>query len=339
MASILRKAYRVLFGPLIYQLDRIESEVDANRRLIERARSEIEQSLLERLVSEVELNRIVAVQAQLRDLARLPPLRNIADAEFRVFSQWGEDGIIQYLLTKVPISNKTFVEFGVEDYRESNTRFLLMNNNWSGLVIDCDEGSIAKVRVPGLFWRFDLTAVCAFVTRDNINQLIGDAGIEGDIGLLSIDIDGNDYWIWQAISVISPRIVIIEYNSLFGSRQAVAVAYDERFHRTTAHHSNLYFGASLPALCRLAREKGYVFAGSNSAGCNAFFVRRDVAANIIEAHCQASYVESKFRESRDGQGQLTFVSGQDRLKLIEDLAVLDLESGQAIRIRDLLLQA
>jgi hypothetical protein len=336
MKSMLRRAYRAFFGPLIYKFDQIESRVDHNRRLIERLQSEVE--LNRTLLNLVELNCVLTAQLRLREFGRMPSLHDIAEAEFRVFSQWGEDGIIQYLLSKVPIVNRVFVEFGVEDYHESNTRFVLVNNNWSGLVIDCDEDCVAKIRQPDLYWRYDLTALCAFVNRDNVNQLIEEAGISDDIGLLSIDVDGNDYWIWEAIAVVSPRIVIVEYNSLFGSRHAVTIPYDANFNRTRAHYSGLYFGASLPAMCRLARQKGYVFAGSNSAGCNAFFVRQDVASNIVESDCESGYVKSKFREARNEAGRLTFISDKDRIELIKDEAVLDLESGQIIRIRDILLQ-
>ncbi len=290
---------------------------------------------LESVVAEVQANRILLAQSRIQQLQR-QRLERIRDAEFRVFSQWGEDGIIQYLISRIPVENEVFVEFGVETYDEANTRFLLVNNNWSGLVIDADSESIEKIRSMSLYWRHDLTAVQGFVTENNINALIRDQGIEGDIGLLSIDIDGNDYWIWRAIEVISPRIVVIEYNSLFGCRHAVTVPYQEAFSRMRAHHSGLYFGASLKALCRLADEKGYVFVGTNSAGVNAFFVREDVAGNVHSLNCEEGYVESKVRESRDRAGKLTYVGGAKRLQLIQNMEVWDVQAGQLRRVGDLL---
>jgi hypothetical protein len=158
----------------------------------------------------------------------------------------------------------------------------------------------------------------------------------GDIGLLSIDIDGNDYWVWQAINVISPRIVICEYNSVFGRNNPVSVPYGEQFNRTVAHHSNLYFGASLKALCLLGEQKGYVFVGSNSAGSNAFFVRKDFALNVSAMDCQTGYVKSKFRESRNERGHLTYVSGNDRIKLIENLRVIDVEQHNEKSVKDII---
>ncbi|MFM6608172.1 MAG: hypothetical protein ACKPJO_23270, partial [Dolichospermum sp.] len=202
--------------------------------------------------------------------------KSIRDNEFRAFSQWGEDGIIQFLIRNVPINRKIFVEFGVQNYTESNTRFLLINNNWSGLVIDGGSEEISYIKNDPIYWQYNLKAVNSFITKDNINQIISDNGIQGEIGLLSVDIDGNDYWVWQAIDCINPAIVISEYNFRFGANKAVTVPYDASFVRSKAHYSNIYYGASLKALCILADKKGYAFVGCNSAGNNAFFVRKDL---------------------------------------------------------------
>ncbi len=293
-------------------------------------------SKMEKVDREFEKTRILLAQIMIKELYRNNNVISLKDAEFKVFSQWGEDGIIQYLLSKLPIENKIFIEFGVEDYSESNTRFLLMNNNWKGLVIDNNSTLINKIKKSDIYMLYELTAINAFVTKDNINELIRTNGITGDIGLLSIDIDGNDYWVWQAIDIISPRIVICEYNSIFGCREAVTIPYNQKFNRTLAHHSNLYFGASLQALCMLAEQKGYVFVGSNSAGSNAFFVRRDLSSNVLTTDCQTGFVKSKARESRDKKGRLTFVSGDDRIKLIENLKVVDLEKHTEKLIKDVL---
>ena len=196
-----------------------------------------------------------------------------------MFSQFGEDGILQFLLAHVPIERESFVEFGVEDYSEANTRFLLIHDHWRGLIMDGSASAMAGVRASSLAWRHHLTAVDVWVTAENINQLLSDNGCSGDIGLLSIDVDGVDYWIWKAIEVVQPRIVVCEYNALFGPTAEVTVPYDPAFSRSAAHHSWLFFGASLGALARLAEAKGYQLVGVNAAGNNAFFVRKDVAGN------------------------------------------------------------
>lgn len=190
--------------------------------------------------------------------------------EFRVFSQWGEDGIIQMLLRHIKTPHKIFVEFGVQNYTESNTRFLLINDNWSGLVIEANEKDFQYIKQDPIYWQYNLKAINNFVTKDNINQLLLVNGIQGEIGILSIDIDGNDYWIWKEINVVNPAIVITEYNFRFGIEKAVTIPYDENFTRSNAHHSMIYYGASLKALYLLAQKKGYAFVGCNTAGNNAF---------------------------------------------------------------------
>lgn len=264
-------------------------------------------------------------------------IKSLSDAEFQVFSQWGEDGIIQYLIHKVPIENKVFVEFGVENYEESNTRFLLQNNNWTGLVIDASEKNIEYIKKSTIYWKYNLKAECAFVTAENINFLISKNGISGDIGLLSIDLDGNDYWVWKAIDCISPRIVICEYNSLFGPKAKVTIPCDPNFQRTKAHYSNLYWGASISALASLAKEKGYSLVGSNSAGNNAFLVRNDAIGDLKVLTPEEAYVEAQFRESRDKQGDLTFLDRKEAFKIISDMPVFDLETGKIVKIREVIL--
>lgn len=257
----------------------------------------------------------------------LQQLDGLHDAEFCAFSQWGEDGVIDWLIERLPYIPQTFIEFGVEDYRESNTRLLLHLRNWRGLVMDGSADHISDIRSQEIYWRHDLTAKCAFIDRDNINRLIADAGFKGGIGLLSVDIDGNDYWVWKAIDVVSPAIVICEYNAVFGDRYRMTVPYQADFQRTRAHHSNLYFGASLAALIDLAGRKGYTFVGTNSNGCNAFFVRNDHAGDTLRAIGKVRSFPSAIRESRDAFGQLTFASGESRVQAIRHLPVFDCESN------------
>jgi hypothetical protein len=252
----------------------------------------------------------------------------IRDAEFRVFSQYGEDGIIQYLIGKVPIEHDVFVEFGVADYRESNTRFLLCNDNWRGLIMDGDTDHVDFIRSSTIGWRYAIDARTVFVTRDNINEVIAAAGISGDIGLLSVDIDGNDYWVLDRIEVVTPRILVCEYNSTFGPDAAVSVPYDTAFDRTKAHSSNLYWGASLAALCQAADKKGMALVGSNSAGNNAFFVRRDLLGDLKPLTSTEGWVDARFRESRDPHGNLTYVDGRAaRIAEIAALPLVDVSTG------------
>jgi len=281
--------------------------------------------------------KILTAKALINQIAERGLLLDIQEAEFRVFSQFGEDGILQYLIRQARIHKElhTFVEFGVESYTEANTRFLLVNDNWRGLIMDGDSDNIAKVKESPIYWRHGLIAVAAFINADNINQLIGDAGLRGEIGILSIDIDGNDYWVWDRITIVNPSIVVAEYNSVFGPRHAVTVPYDPTFVRGKAHYSNLYWGCSLKALEILGDRKGYALVGSNSAGNNAFFVRRDCIYGLRPLKAEEAYVESQFRESRERTGELTFLRGADRLNEIKDLDVCDVLTGKIVKIRDI----
>ena len=202
---------------------------------------------------------------------------NINDYEFKIFSQFGDDGIIQYLIKNVEIRNEIFIEFGVENYLESNTRFLMMNNNWSGFVMDSSEEAINSLKNQDWYPNFCLTHKAVFIDKDNINALLESAGFS-NIGLLHIDIDGNDYHILKEIDMsrLNPSIIIMEYNSVFGKDRHITVPYDKNFVRTKSHFSNLYSGASLPALNYVATEKGYSLIGCNLAGNNAYFLRKDL---------------------------------------------------------------
>lgn len=271
-------------------------------------------------------------QANLQNKSAI--LENIQEAEFRVFSEWGDDGIIQFLIHYLQITQRTFIEFGVANYIESNTRFLLENNNWQGLIIDGSPNNIDFIKAHELFRRHYLVAVSAFIDRDNINSIIVSSGARGDIGLLHIDIDGNDYYVWKAIECVSPILAIIEFNSVFGIKKPWSIPYDPKFQRTECHYSNLYFGASLLSLCDLAQEKGYCFIGCNSAGNNAYFVRKDKVRDLHVKSPEEGYVQSMFRESRDRDGNFDHIAGEDRLRSLYGMNVFNTRTKQCEVVGD-----
>ena len=272
--------------------------------------------------------------AQINKAREKEIINDIHQSEFKVFSQWGDDGMIQFLVNylDIPKEAEKFVEFGVENYTEANTRFLLINNNWQGLIMDGSDEHMKYVRQDDIYWRFQLEAKPIFVTRENINDLLSESGMTGEIGLLHIDIDGNDFFVWQSIHVVNPIIVIVEYNSVFGSNKPWSVAYDKGFIRSKYHHSNLYWGTSLLSLCDLAAEKGYGFIGCNSNGNNAFFVRNDKLKELKTLTAEQGFVMSKFRESRDPQGNLTFISGAQRLDVIKGMDIYNTRTQQLEKI-------
>jgi hypothetical protein len=256
------------------------------------------------------------------NLERKP--RRLRDIEFQVFSQFGDDGIIQYLVHSLPIGERTFVEFGVEDYTESNTRFLLVKDKWSGLVLDGNEQHIAYIRADRISRLFDLRAQHAFISADNINELLVEAGFTGKIGLLSIDVDGVDYWIWKAITCVDPAIVVIEYNANFGAERAITVPYDAKFARERAHPSLLYWGASLKALQELAQNKGYVFVGCNANGNNAYFLRVEYATHPAIANLEAEYHPAVFAEYEVNGQRLR---GTSALEVVRGLPIYNISTS------------
>lgn len=200
--------------------------------------------------------------------------------EYQVFSQYGEDGIIQEIYNRIGTTNKYFIEFGVEDGLESNTLNLLYKN-WKGLWIEGSKRQTEKINATfsDMIGRGQLTVKNEFITAENIESIFkaGDAPAEPD--LLSIDIDYNDYYIWQAINNYKPRVVIVEYNSTFRPDTHFIVKYNS----SGSGDGSSYFGASLLAFEGLATEKGYSLVGCSFAGTNAFFVRNDLLGDMFEA--------------------------------------------------------
>lgn len=262
-------------------------------------------------------------------------ISSLADVEFRVFSQWGEDGIIDWIIERANLPHylQTFIEFGVESYDESNTRFLLENRLWKGFVIDADPELHKNLSRNSHYWRYNLKDKSAFINCENINDLIVGAGFSGNIGLLSIDIDGNDYWVWDAISVVNPVICVCEYNSHFGNLHSVSIPYDPEF-VWGKKHKLLYYGASIQALSSLARRKGYKFLGTTTAGNNAFFIREDysswVAGGLDRAISYPSCLSSSIVV-----GPAPAIELCDAYKEIQDLPIVQTDDGQVVSLRSL----
>jgi hypothetical protein len=278
----------------------------------------------------LELSRQALGRIEARQL-RLSGCVDWRENEFRVFSQFGEDGLIQLLIREVPISRRFFVEFGVEDYLEANTRFLLLNDRWAGFVLDGSADNVAAIREDMAYQRHALEVQAAFITRENINALLAGSGVSGEIGLLSIDIDGNDYWVWEAITQVEPTIVVVEYNYRFGVQAAVATPYRADFVKDTAHPSGIYYGASLHAFCLLAERKGYVLVGCSSGGVNAFFVRKDrLPATIPAVTVEEGFVAGQHAEMRDSEGRVTKPTLQEQQDLLLTLPLIQITKDNSV---------
>lgn len=215
---------------------------------------------------------------------RTQPLPTFEQVEFSSYSQNGEDGILLFIFSVIGATNKQVVEVCAGDGIECNAANLIINHGWSGLLFDgnnnCIERGKAFYTKRTNAWRLRRlppTLIHAWITRDNINNLIENNGINGEIDLLSLDMDGVDFWIWKAINCISPRIVLCEYNNRWQPEQSVTVPYSDDFAALGASTDGEgYFGASLAAFTKLAHEKGYRLVGANSPNTNAFFMRNDI---------------------------------------------------------------
>jgi len=246
-------------------LDRIKELVRTLRAGAEAAvRSE---ELLRQMARSSEISRL-QVTPRYKDPKRL------LSSGFKVYSQNDEDGLIAEVFRRLGMTSRRFIEFGVQDGLECNTAFLLIQG-WSGTWIEASRTEAEKARVAFKDYPVDIFNEC--ITVDNADDLITRFAGDGDLDLLSIDIDSVDYWIWQAIKSTRPRLVVIEYNATLPPFLCKTVP-----HSFIGNGSN-YFGASLGALEILGRAKGYSLVGCCLAGVNAFFVRNDLVGDHFSA--------------------------------------------------------
>ena len=270
-------------------------------------------------------------------------IKNIQEIELKIFSQNGEDGILDYILTKLRlIPNSTnFIEIGVGDYRESNTRFIYNRFHPKGVIIDCIDNMEEKVKPHVNLWKGDLRICNAQLNTQNINEILKNH-CDYEIDVFSLDIDSIDYWIIEKLQKNISKIFIAEYNPVFGPNLKVTVPNIDGFDRTKYHYSNLCYGMSLRALIDIMKTKNYYFIGTNLQKMNAFFVSNDFKKNqyfdkinILELN---QYTNSNIRDSRDINYNLNFLSGNKKLKEIENCEVINLENDnqELIKIKDLL---
>lgn len=217
-----------------------------------------------------------------QDCKRNNTLPDFKDTGFKVFSQFEEDGKLLFIFSVIGMGSKTFVDLGSHDGVNSNCANLALHFGWRGLFVDGDQKVIERGRrfyskYPDP-WCYKPVFLHSFITAGNVNNIIKKQNISGEIDLLSIDIDGNDYWIWKALEVIQPKVVVIESQVAFGHQNAV-VPYNEELSQDV-RENNLY-GASNSAMSDLARSKGYRLVGSNQYGNNLFFIKNGIAETEI----------------------------------------------------------
>jgi hypothetical protein len=227
----------------------------------------------------------VLLRLRYQQLKRQPDvLPDLADVEFRCYSQNGEDGILLYLFSMLGTTNRRAVEICAGNGIECNAANLIINHGWQGLLIDGDKDQIAQGKdfyaACRNTWVSPPTLVASWVTAQNVNALIQEHGVVGEVDLLSLDLDGNDYWIWKALDCINPRVIALEFNAAFGPEKSLTMPYQPDF-RLDFSIQPPRCGASLPAFVELGRQKGYRLIGVQSLGFNAFFVRRGLGEDLF----------------------------------------------------------
>lgn len=252
-------------------------------------------------------------------LSELINKQGIEKYEYSLFSQNGEDGIIRYLFSEIGFCSKLFLEFGF-GVTESNSLRLILKEGFGGVFIDGNELSVKHFnQAAKSFGITNVQAISRFLNLNNLETTITQSSLPKEIDLLSVDVDGNDYWFWEAIKSLSPRIVIVEYNASLGPELSLSTPYDPAFNRHQKHSSGFYCGASIKAFEKLGKKKGYSLIGFDSNGVNAFFVRDDcLTENIKVISSPLAYRPHKSRLERG-------FSVEDQFTIIKDMPFVSIE--------------
>jgi hypothetical protein len=264
----------------------------------------------------------------LREELRKNDPDSIRDQEFKAFSQFGEDGILSWLTRDFCPADRTFVEIGVGSYDEANTRYLASksHNPWKGVIIDCNADHLNFGIHPDS-WKWNVSPVQALVTSSNINDILLENDIRDEIGIFSLDIDSTDYWVWNSVVVIQPKIVVLEFNYVFGPTACVTSLNSNDSRKPVDDRSGQFFGASLQAMVALSAKKGYTFVGTTSTGVNSFFVRDDLVSKIWPGYSplevSQQWVDGGFANVRDHKGSLLRLSLAEKQAMIDEHVVFD----------------
>jgi len=260
-------------------------------------------------------------------------ISNLRSTEYKVFSQYGEDGIIDFILYMIGIKNEiSFIEIGVQSYEEANTRFLAETKKSRGLLIDLDD-QINFVKQRNFYWQNDMYVANTEVTSKNINSILEKFNFINSFDFLSLDIDGLDYWVLKEIDISKSKLVVAEYNPIFGYEKSLTIPNIKNFRRDNNHKS--YFGMSIKALINLMKEKGFIFLGTNSACCNAFFVNfyyEDIFLKLQNLSMDKN-VNFYFRENKFNNIEGNKI--ENILKRIKNKIIYDIEEKKKLTIEDI----
>ncbi len=205
---------------------------------------------------------------------------------FKAYSQFEEDGILLYIFSLIGTTNKKVVEICAGHGKECMAANLIINHGWQGYLFDGSEQNVKSAQ--NFFANHKQTFLMpptvnhAWFTAENVNQILSDAGVSGEIDLLSLDIDGMDYWVWKAIEVIQPRVCLFETHNVIPSHLSLTAKYDPNFYYLNQPTEQQdYRSASLLAMTKLSQSKGYRLIGSHRYGFNCFFMRNDISQHLF----------------------------------------------------------
>jgi hypothetical protein len=292
MRNILKRIRRKLFGDLI----------TSNLAVISHELRSLEQRMQSYIKQEIDTGVSKIAQRHLYNFYQFSisngHKHDLRDTGFRCFSQFEEDGKLLYIFAAIGMKNRSFVDLGAWNGINSNCTNLALNFGWSGLFVEGNEERVNEGRC--FYQEQPETWVCppafenSFITRGNVNKLIEKHGISGEIDFLSLDIDGNDYWVWEALEIVRPRVVLIETNILFGMK-SVTIPYSENFRLSSDNPS--FHGASVSALFKLGKRKGYKLIGSSRNGINLFFVLEEETKDLFrEVTPEEIFEDIKYRK-------------------------------------------
>ena len=264
---------------------------------------------------------------------------NLWDSEVRVFSQWGEDGILDYLFDVAGISKPRILEFGAGNFTECNSRFAAEYRNASAYLVDMRADLVENTKELDIYWRNSIFPIQDFITPESAKtHLLNAKEKMGGVDVISLDIDGNDYWVLQELDLSNVSIVVCEYNPIYGSTGSYSIVRDDNFDRTKAHFNWLHYGMSLQAAIALMARQNLVFIGSNRVGNNAFFIRTEflnkLPFSIPNLDALEPFVDWRVRESRDTSNRLNYLQVTEGKKAIGDCEILNLETNKIVLVKE-----
>jgi hypothetical protein len=269
-------------------------------------------------------------------------VESLAAVEFKAFSQFGEDGILNYICINIDLLRPRILEIGAGNYSEGNSRFLVTSRSGVAVLVDSDLSLESRVAATEDRWKGPVIPLSLWVSPVNIGEILLTAESElGGIDILSLDIDGNDYWVAEAIDFSRVMVVVVEYNPHFGAEMPVTVPRDDEFSRLSAHPSGLYYGASLRAWVDLLEARGFGYLGTNLACHNAFFVQSRWSGNFenllarVDRSLQV-YMDFRVRDVRGDDNKLNYLRASSQMDRIRDLPLIQTSTREQITVADVL---